>query len=346
MNMLANLTERLRRGSLSNFIRRQSDWFFNIPRYSWPIWFNVVNRRARAHYLSNAPQLTPLQSRAVEELRQKGICVLDCDQVFSAQSSATYRTLGERVVEETHNKNRIAALRREINAPIARNRQKYYYLSLWEDGVMDFSNPFVQFSLSDEILGIVNGYLEMSARLVNVDLWYHLPMEGANIASQNWHRDPTDKKFLKVFFYLRDVDEMSGPFEFVVGSHEMGPYGKTFPRKLPHGIYPPPGAVERHFTDAQRKKYTGKAGTIVICDTSGLHRGGHVLSNDRFLFYTYYLTDGAYDLSKFVERYGYTLKGEDNTFLSPAAEFAIEMWRKHSMHGAAGASASSAPKGE
>jgi hypothetical protein len=325
-NLAAKILGALRGGSLMSFARRQWLWLYNLPRFSWPIWFNVVNKRARVHYRDHGSPLSPVQERAVRELRQHGITVLNFGELFPEQALADYCALGERVVQQPHNRQAIADQRTKMSEKV-HDRQKYYFLSLWEKGVLDLGNPFVRFSLSDEILGIVNGYLEMSARLINVDLWYHLPMRGPNLASQNWHRDPTDRKVLKVFFYLRDVDESSGPFQFVLGSHEVGPFGKIFPRKLPAGVYPPADAVEKKFSDMQRRHYTGKAGTIVIVDTSGLHRGGHVLDRDRYLYHTYFLTDGAYDLDQFVKLYGYHIKPQNGVQLSPAADYAIGMWK-------------------
>ena len=87
-------------------------------------------------------------------------------------------------------------------------------------------------------------------------------------------------------------------------------------------------SVLTQMLSVQRKKYTGKAGTIVICDTSGFHRGGHVVDRDRYLYYSYYLTDGAYGLNEFVKNCHYRLESTDDIPLSPAADYAIQIWKK------------------
>ena len=50
------------------------------------------------------------------------------------------------------------------------------------------------------------------------------PPTSDRIHSQRWHRDFDDSHLLKVFLYLVDVDEQTGPFEFVAGS-ARGRYG-------------------------------------------------------------------------------------------------------------------------
>jgi ectoine hydroxylase-related dioxygenase (phytanoyl-CoA dioxygenase family) len=308
-------------GKILGKLRNELLWLCYLPYYSWPIWFNVINKRARAHYRAHALPLDLLQQRAVQELKEQGICVLDCAELFSTQALADYLAFAERVLQEPRNQQRITTARSQMGTATVR-QGKYYEVRLWDDEpVLDLHNPFVQFSLSDEIMGIVCGYLEMSARLGSVQLPYNLAMLGRpKIASQTWHRDPNDRKMVQVYFYLRDVDETTGPFEFIPGSHETGPFGKIFPRKLPAGVYPPADAVERKFSHAQRRICTGKAGTIVICDSSGIHRGGHAVSRDRYVLNTYYATDGGHSVKKQRCR----LEPHDRGALSRVAEYAIE----------------------
>jgi hypothetical protein len=62
---------------------------------------------------------------------------------------------------------------------------------------------------------------------------------------------------------------------------------------MPYGVYPPREAVEAQFTPAQRKVCTGAAGTLILADTSGLHRGGHAAQRPRLLFHAIYASDGV-----------------------------------------------------
>jgi hypothetical protein len=58
---------------------------------------------------------------------------------------------------------------------------------------------------------------------------------------------------------------------------ELWPWGKSEDR------YPPPDELERLIDPADRVLATGPTGTLVVCDTSGFHRGGYARSKPRIL---------------------------------------------------------------
>lgn len=83
-----------------------------------------------------------------------------------------------------------------------------------------------------------------------------------------WHRDDPVRNQLKFILYLNDVDESNGPFKYITGSH--GVLSKIFTSLLRLKI------VSRFSSVPSRESiitYTGKAGTLIIADTSGIHRG-------------------------------------------------------------------------
>jgi hypothetical protein len=103
------------------------------------------------------------------------------------------------------------------------------------------------------------------------------------IASQNWHRDGEDRQVLKIFIYLNDVDEETGPFMYVKESIKGLKYGKLFPQRPPEGSYPNE-SVDKAVSPEDIKLCLGKAGTVIFCDTTGLHRGGYAFSKERTMF--------------------------------------------------------------
>ena len=190
------------------------------------------------------------------------------------------------------------------------NSLKPFLIEYWPSrGELDLDNPFVKLALSPVVLDIVSRYLGCWPRLYDLRLWESKPMTPGHkrIYSQSWHRDPEDKKLLNMFVYLSDVDEESGPFHYVPGSHIEGPYCKTFPQVLPpRAAYYGDEAVEKVFKD-NILKCTGKAGTIIFADTAGLHRGSSDNIKPRIMFKALYVTDGnfgnkktRYSLSQFI----------------------------------------------
>jgi hypothetical protein len=107
--------------------------------------------------------------------------------------------------------------------------------------------------------------------------------EPSAMHSQLWHRDPEEKKMIKVFIYLNDVNENNGPFFYVKGSQPSGKskISKFAPQYLPKGSYPDEATVKNTILLDQIVCAKGKAGTIIFCDTAGLHKGGFAVEGER-----------------------------------------------------------------
>lgn len=106
---------------------------------------------------------------------------------------------------------------------------------------------------------------------------------GSAAAAQQFHFDLDRVRFLKVFVFLTDVDERTGPHVYVVGTHRSSP--ARFRADGRHAD----AAVLPAFGDAVRT-ITGPRGTIFVADTRGLHKGQHLESGHRLVFQTEYAT--------------------------------------------------------
>ena len=181
-------------------------------------------------------------------------------------------------------------------------------------------NSIANVALDDRVLSIVNSYLGLSSRLRYVDLWYNLAAQPGEppIDSEHWHRDNEDVKFVKLFFYLDDVDEGNGPLTYIRGTQPGGAYADVFPAQPPQGSYPPESLLQSAIPSSQIKVCTGKAGTLVLYDASGFHKGGRATDKPRRLMVATYASDAAIDPIRY--RLQDTSRYER---LSPAARYAI-----------------------
>src|SRR5262249_7951019 len=117
----------------------------------------------------------------------------------------------------------------------------------------------------------------------------NLPMRGKARESQLWHRDPEDRYILKLFVYMTDVDEQSGPLSYAPGTHARGLVKKT-----PAATLCKEGPAYNYRTDDDQMAKivrqqdwitaVGPKKTMVFVDTSGFHKGGLVRSHDRILY--------------------------------------------------------------
>ncbi len=126
--------------------------------------------------------------------------------------------------------------------------------------------------------------LEMNFSMVN-----QTSFVSGNLGSGGgWHRDNNYKNGFKVMLYLSDVTDENGPFEYLKGTFSLKNHLLHFP-------YPD----KYQFTEEEidnfirsnktlYKKVTGKAGTIVLFNTNGIHRGKPLIAGVRNAITNYY----------------------------------------------------------
>lgn len=237
----------------------------------WPVWFYALNRKNRALYRKYQQELTPVQKRITADLRCDGIAIAHIDELFPDKQILP--------VLQKYTENRLA------EADI--KTHKSFLKNVWDAAPsLHFDNPFIALAIDSSILDCVNSYMGMLTKFYyfTLNITTPVPIGAAAVQSQQWHRDPEDKKLCKVFLYLSDVDEAAGPFIYIKGSHHGGPWRTLFPQCPPRGSLPPEHAIEKMIAKNYWHTGTGKAGTLIFCDTSGLHRGGYATQKNRIMF--------------------------------------------------------------
>jgi hypothetical protein len=147
------------------------------------------------------------------------------------------------------------------------------------------NNEDVQSIIADiSLFAIAQKYLAATPYLDVLSMWWHTdysdhPDRGAG---QFFHFDLDRPKWLKVFIYLTDVTENTGPHEFVKGSHATGAINSAILNKGYVRITDE--EVLKYFPEESIVKMIGARGTVIIEDTRGLHKGAHVIKGDRLIF--------------------------------------------------------------
>lgn len=183
-------------------------------------------------------------------------------------------------------------------------------------------SSFVRFFLHPQLLSIASTYLELQVRLNYMDVWHNIPVREGEppISAEFWHRDHEDKRLMKVFVLLTDVDETMGPFNYVKRSQTGGEFGNLFPAIPPTGRYPEQDVLSQLITDTPLPSVScvGRAGSIILCDASGLHRGGRSLTKPRVVLVGVYTSNAGIDAAR------YSLpRSVRHAQLSSAAKFAL-----------------------
>jgi len=181
---------------------------------------------------------------------------------------------------------------------------KSYLMSLVPTGplrVTPENEVLARFALQEPLLAVANAYYGLYVRLRTVDVWQTFASTRRARDSQLWHRDPAnDEHLLKVFVYLSDVDDGAGPFMYAAGTHPQGDV-KTAPRS--HRVKGADRTTDEEMAEVVPPdrwiKGVGPAGTIVMADTRGFHKGGEARERDRALYYCMYRTP-AFQTKRFI----------------------------------------------
>src|SRR5690606_27847349 len=130
------------------------------------------------------------------------------------------------------------------------------------------------------VLNIAADYLGCKPTLSSVGVRWSLPSAEGGARFHEFHRDVDDWRFLKLFVYLTDVDEDSGPHAYVRGSHTIafGWTSKAYSQ----------AEIERRFGADSLTTITGAKGASFMADTLGVHRGGRPALRPRLMLQVQY----------------------------------------------------------
>lgn len=133
-----------------------------------------------------------------------------------------------------------------------------------------------------QIMSLVREYLDSDIEPIGSPLWYSFPTdEASSEGAQLYHFDLDTPRWLKVFYYLTDVTDETGPHVYVEGSHRPGAKSQELLNRHYDRI---PDADMAKFQKGAVRSVTGPAGTIILGDTRCYHKGLHLRSGTRLIY--------------------------------------------------------------
>ncbi len=131
------------------------------------------------------------------------------------------------------------------------------------------------------VLDVIRGLFGCEPTIGFMTAWWSIPTkDGVPRQAENFHRDVDDMAFIKMFLYLSDVGEDTGPHVYMRGSHADD-------RLLSIGRFED-SRVFGTFGDNAVVEFRGPAGTSFLENTFGLHRGRPVVAGKRLIFQVVY----------------------------------------------------------
>ncbi|MEO0650195.1 MAG: phytanoyl-CoA dioxygenase family protein [Planctomycetota bacterium] len=129
--------------------------------------------------------------------------------------------------------------------------------------------PAVELATDPSLAALAEAYLGAAAILDQITLWWSAPGydQLREAAAQAYHFDLDRPNFLKVFVYVTDVTPDTGPHCYVRGSHRnlidaVARDGRHTDESI-HAAYGPEAELQ----------ICGPAGTVLLADTLGFHKG-------------------------------------------------------------------------
>jgi hypothetical protein len=139
-----------------------------------------------------------------------------------------------------------------------------------------------QVAADPALLSIVGTYLRCQPVMDSIYAYATFPAESdeeeMSRSAQMFHADKDRISFIKFFVYLTDVDEASGPHVYMAGSHRAKPDSLWR-----DGRFSDEEVVAAYPAESVRK-ITGRAGTMFLADTRGIHKGLPVQQGRRLMF--------------------------------------------------------------
>jgi hypothetical protein len=280
----------------------------------------LSNRASRRKFAHHPPELDELQQDVLQRLQKDGYAVVPfADLVPDRSVWSELEAEAARFAAETEAG--LAAESEGSESELRRREGKEFLVRKYAYGVeLGLDDPWLRLGYNRRLLDIANSYVGMWSKLEYVDLWYTPPVAAdQRKSSQRWHRDFNDRHLLKAFLYLVDVDEDTGPFEYVPGSAPGGDLDSLWPWKPLGDNYPPEDELAQK-TAERAVSFTAPKGTIIFCNTAGFHRGGFAKSKPRVLATVTYSSPAS--LASLTQQ-NYSVSDPDSNGLDPEQRFAL-----------------------
>jgi hypothetical protein len=280
----------------------------------------LSNRASRRKFAHHPPELDELQQDVLQRLQKDGYAVVPfTDLVPDTSVWSELEAEAARFAGETEAG--LAAESEGSESELRRREGKEFLVRKYAYGVeLGLDDPWLRLGYNRRLLDIANSYVGMWSKLEYVDLWYTPPVAGdQRKSSQRWHRDFNDRHLLKAFLYLVDVDEDTGPFEYVPRSAPGGELDRLWPWRPLGENYPPEDEFAKS-VNGRSVTFTAPKGTIIFCNTSGFHRGGFARRKARLLATLTW--DSPASLKALSER-NYVFRADDGDALTDQQRYAL-----------------------
>lgn len=169
-----------------------------------------------------------------------------------------------------------------------------------------------KFIMDESIIDIARQYFDSEPIFDFPAMWWSTPFgdEASSEAAQLYHYDLDRVKWLKIFFYLTDVDDYNGPHYYIQKTHKINSKPKEL---LSRGyVRISDNEIKNYFDEEDFKVIKGPKGLAFAADTLCYHKGKNLTRGCRLVLELNFTTS----LFANNKLNGMILKKENNEFVS------------------------------
>jgi hypothetical protein len=146
-------------------------------------------------------------------------------------------------------------------------------------------NPYLQRLLCDPyLLAVATRYLGVFPVVTKPDMWWDTDFVPAGLRPRPFHTDSGCLRWLKVGIPLTDTTLETPHFVYVKGSHVPNKSTRPLTRRLAHSMNLSDKEVHEFCAD-RIVRITAPAGSIILADTRGIHKGELAQRGHRLVLY-------------------------------------------------------------
>lgn len=243
-------------------------------------WRWVTNLKGSLSYRLASSKKPPCDN-TLDQLKREGIVVGDAASEMGLSYLDDLEKEANRIIALPDNQFSINGHKQYVEDG-AEDHKDFLLTLLGDIPSLDINSPIIGFCTQPALLSLVNNYLGMWGYLRSIDLWMNFPTTNESAKdTQMWHCDSDDDMNVKLFIYLCDVDETTGPFTFIPKTHPVGNL-RVWPTT--DGGRATDEDMLSLVPEADWRLCTGPSRTAVLADTCGWHRGLKPTHKIRTLF--------------------------------------------------------------
>ncbi|ARV59002.1 hypothetical protein BZZ01_10455 [Nostocales cyanobacterium HT-58-2] len=218
--------------------------------------------RAKEKYKSNLPILSSDDLTCIKALEQEGVFVTSLE-ALGIPSTPLLLLAANNLLPQL--------------SGTSPSNKKEYFVQATREQILAYPNIF--------LWGVEEQLINLAERYIGLPVFYHGSFlrrdlaNGIQIKSRLWHRDHEDRRMLKIFVYLNDVNDEGGPFQYI--PQDLSKLSTQI-LKYKHSTIRDE-VMQSVVSTSHWKSCLGSAGTVIFADTGSIfHRGSVPLTSERF----------------------------------------------------------------